>query len=109
MDFTDIDLGEFGRQLFLKILRETSTEGEFQELFLRCRDWKEQFVDLNFPAARSSLISNWDEEDFDEETRRNHLKWKTFVWKRAAEINFKDDSKEGLTVFRDKVEPSDIQ
>ena len=37
------------------------------------------------------------------------MKWKQYVWKRAAEIDFKDDSSEGLTVFRDKVEPSDIQ
>lgn len=35
MDLGEIDLGEFGRQLFFKILQETSSEGEFHELLKR--------------------------------------------------------------------------
>ena len=62
MDLAEFDLGEFGRQLFLRLLKETSTEGDFEELYMRCRDRNEPFVDENFPAKQSSLIQNWDDE-----------------------------------------------
>lgn len=45
MDFSNISLGEFGRQLFLKILSETSTEGEIYDLIARCKEKHKQFVD----------------------------------------------------------------
>jgi calpain-15 len=105
MDFQDIDLGEFGRQLFLRLLQETSTERTFEELYLRARELDEPFRDENFPTTRASLITNWDDERFDEEMKRQHLKWKSYVWKRSTEFLNPDT----LTIFQGKIEPNDIK
>jgi len=101
MDLSDIDLGEFGRQLFLKILQETSTEGEIHELLKRCQEHQTQYYDESFPANRSSLITNWE----DEMVRDKVPKWKYFVWKRAVFIMDPDK----MCIFKDKIEPDDIK
>lgn len=101
MDLGEIDLGEFGRQLFLKILQETSSEGEFHELLKRCKDKQKQYNDESFPPNRSSLITYWE----DESVRDKVQKWKYFIWKRASEFMDPDQ----MCIFKDKIEPDDVK
>ena len=101
MDLGEIDLGEFGRQLFFKILQETSSEGEFHELLKRWKDKQKQYNDESFPPNRSSLITYWE----DESVRDKVQKWKYFVWKRASEFMDPDQ----MCIFKDKIEPDDVK
>lgn len=61
MDFSKIDMGELGRQLLLKILKATSSEGSYEDKIEECRTNNEIFDDESFGANNNSLINNWND------------------------------------------------
>jgi hypothetical protein len=71
-DFSDIDMGELGRQIFCRLLKATASEGSYNETIEECRERGQPFNDEAFPANQNSLISNWKDE---------HARDKVSQWK----------------------------
>jgi hypothetical protein len=73
--------------LFIKILEETSSEGDFEDLYKRCVKRSEEFVDETFPSKKASLIIDWNESEVQDKVKA----WKNFKWLRPSD--FLDESK----------------
>lgn len=105
MDFSKIDMGEFGRHLFGKILKATASDGSFAEMINQMKNNKKKYTDESFPPDEHSLINDWEDDEAFDKVRD----WKKFTWVRASEMEELNDAKEGkLEIFKQKVEPSDI-
>ena len=59
MDFSQINIGELGRQIFCRLLKATASEGGFDDLLAECQSSGTAYVDESFPANQHSLIHNW--------------------------------------------------
>ena len=70
-----------------KILEETSSDGNFQELYERCARNGLEYDDLVFPAGPTSLINDWD----DDEVMDKVSKWKNFQWLRPRDFLIGDE------------------
>ena len=123
MDFSKIDMKEFGRHLFAKILKATSEEENFSEImqamvkkesmpsmfkkdskaFIEKKD--SPFMDTSFPPNENSLISDWDDDNVQDKVRL----WRQFEWKRASTIDDLNDNEGKLNIFADDVTPNDIK
>jgi len=101
MDFSNVDMGELGRQLLLKILKATSSEGSFEDKIEECKANCESFEDESFPATQASLISNWK----DEQVQDKVATWRNFEWKRPHQI---PSIGKNPQVFYQNIDPSDI-
>ena len=64
VDFNDIDMGEFGRHLFQKLLKATASEVEYADVLDLVSTKKlENYVDESFPPNEFSLIHDWDDPE----------------------------------------------
>ncbi len=61
MDFSQIDMKEFGRHLFAKILKATSEEENFSEIMHSQAKKDTKFTDTSFPPNENSLINDWED------------------------------------------------
>lgn len=55
----------------------------------------EFFTDNHFPAAKYSLITDWDEDHDEVREARDDDKWGDIEWKRAWDIQELNDEEEG--------------
>lgn len=69
MDFSKIDMKEFGRHLLSKILKATAEEESYSEIIQSMAKKNGKFKDTSFPPNEFSLISDWDEEDVQDKVR----------------------------------------
>ena len=56
MDFSKIDMGEFGRHLFSKILKATASDGNYTDVMKAMEAKNSQYTDESFPPDEHSLI-----------------------------------------------------
>ena len=105
MDFTELDMGEFGRQLFCKMLKATATDGTYAEKLEECREKKKKFEDETFPATQKSLIHNWNDPNVKDKVDT----WKKFEWLRVDKIPSIVEGGVNLQIFYGSIEPSDIK
>jgi hypothetical protein len=63
MDFSKVNMGEFGRQLFSKILKATSTDGTYAEIMSAVIKQGGEYTDESFPPNEFSLIQDWEEDE----------------------------------------------
>ena len=106
MDFKEIDLGEFGRNIFAKILKSTSTPGTYQDTIEECNHKGVQFTDESFPPEKKSLIYDWSDESDDIQDKV--AEWAQFEWLRADQILELNDSEGVLSIFAGSISPHDI-
>lgn len=67
MGMKDINMGEFGRHLFKRLLKSTaSSNGYLDVLEQLTEQGLENYKDESFPANESSLITDWNEEEVQE-------------------------------------------
>jgi len=95
MDFKNIDMGEFGRHLFAKILRATASDGNYTDIMNEMVTKNEKYTDESFPPTEMSLINDWDEDEVQDKVRT----WSQFEWIRATEIEELNDEEGKLAVF----------
>lgn len=62
MDLSDIDIGEFGRNIFAKILKATAVPGTYEDVLEECQYKNVKFTDESFPPEPKSLIDDWNDE-----------------------------------------------
>jgi hypothetical protein len=58
-----LNLGEFGRHLFSKILKATASDGKYLEVLEEVKMKGEPFTDEVFPPSEFSLIRDWDDPE----------------------------------------------
>lgn len=102
----DIDMGEFGRHLFQKLLKTTASEVAYTDVLdhMQSKNAK-KYTDETFPPNEHSLITDWD----DDEALDKVFTWRRFTWARATDIPSLNDKEGKLQVFSNKIEPSDIK
>jgi hypothetical protein len=100
-----LNLGEFGRHLFSKILKATASDGKYLEVLEEVKIKGEPFTDEVFPPNEFSLIRDWD----DPEVAAVVKHWRKFNWIRATDIEELNDKDGQLSVFAGEIEPSDIK
>ena len=108
VDLKDIDMGEFGRHLFQKLLKATATEASYADVMDRLEEQgSTQWEDEAIPPNEYSLIKDWE----DEEVLDKVFAWRQFEWLRAHDIpSLNASSTDGtIAVFRHNVEPRDIK
>ena len=106
MDFSKIDMGEFGRHLFSKILKATASDGTFAEVMNAIQKTKGKYTDESFPPNEFSLIKDWEDYDVQSKVRE----FRRIEWIRASECPDLIDKMEGeLDVFKGGITPSDIK
>lgn len=49
MDFSNINIGELGRQIFCHLLKATASDGTFDDIFHECQSSNTPFTDETFP------------------------------------------------------------
>ena len=83
----------------------------------KCIETNQKFKDKEFPPEKSSLITDWN-EDNDEVREAKGEDWDSIEWKRAEDIEEFNDAAEGqLELFKkgidgtgaEGIEPNDIQ
>ena len=72
-----------------------------------CKKSGKAFVDPDFPAAKSSLITDWNENH--SEVREQAPAWEKYHWMRAETVPELNDDEGKLELFKGKIEPNDIQ
>eukprot|EP00347_Sterkiella_histriomuscorum_P017724 403348238 len=105
MDFSSVNMGELGRQIFARLLKVTSSEGAFDDILYECQQSNQPYVDEQFPAANESLIKNWKDPLVQDKVST----WKQFKWLRPHEIPVIQEGGVELAVFLDSIDPSDIR
>ena len=63
MDFSKIDMGEFGRHLFAKILKATASDGTYEDIMNEMVKKDSKYTDESFPPNETSLINDWEEDE----------------------------------------------
>ena len=64
-DAADIDIGEFGRNIFAQILQSTSTAGSYGDILEECEQKGTKYTDETFPPEKKSLIQDWNDSSDD--------------------------------------------
>jgi calpain-15 len=106
MDFSKIDMGEFGRHLFSKILKATASDGTYSEVMTRMQKSGGKYTDESFPPNEYSLINDWEDYEVQSKVRE----FRRIKWIRASEVPDLIDRQEGsLEVFKGGVHPDDIK
>ena len=95
MDFSKIDMGEFGRHLFAKILKATASDGTYVDIMNEMVKKNSQYTDESFPPTETSLINDWEEDEVQDKVRL----WRQFEWIRAGNIPELNDQEGKLAVF----------
>ena len=45
------NLGELGRQIFAKLIRVTSSDGNYEDILYECKQNNQKFTDESFPPS----------------------------------------------------------
>ena len=106
MDFKDIDMGEFGRNIFAKIIKATASGGSYMDTLEECEYKGVKYTDESFPPEKKSLIADW--EDDAEDIQEKVETWNQFEWIRATDIEELNDDEGELKIFADEISPDDI-
>ena len=72
-----------------------------------CKASGKAFVDKDFPADETSLITDWNENH--SEVREQAPEWKDYQWLRAETVPELNDDEGKLELFKGAIEPNDIQ
>lgn len=100
------DLGIFGKELFERLLRATSSDGSFDDILAFCQKKKKKYTDDSFPPTAKSLINDWTDES--EDILEKVPIWSKFIWVRASESEELNDEDGALAIFVNDVSPQDI-
>jgi hypothetical protein len=79
---------------------------EFEEVLENCKTSGSLYFDRKFPAAKKSLIEDWN--DTDPETKELVGSWSKYEWKRVSEIKALNENGPPV-IFEGKIEPNDIR
>ena len=80
---------------------------QFKAHMKACKAAGKAFVDPEFPAKESSLITDWNEDH--SEVKEQAAAWKKYHWMRAEKIPELNDDEGKLELFKGGIEPNDIQ
>ena len=97
------DIGFFGKELFERLLRATSSDGSFDDILAFCQKKKKKYTDDSFPPTAKSLINDWTDES--EDILEKVPTWSKFIWVRASESEELNDEDGALAIFVNDVSP----
>ena len=81
--FKDINMGEFGRHLFKKLLKATASASSYADVLEQVDEQNlTKYTDESFPPNEHSLINDWNEPDVQGKVEL----WRNFEWTRCEEM-----------------------